>query len=596
MILRAGFLIVALVSAVKVCQITNKRSRKRSTSGEHGKVSFDEEQAEENGKSEESHVDPREKKEEQEETCKSKSVNRLNAKSLEFSVQENGRVNVSEIDILKNVVKEKERMREGLEMRLLELYCLQEQQSRIALLQKQLNDRTSEINMLRETINILQDEKKKLYEEVKLNQLAPEQLESAELVMLELQGQLELDSGQMKEQLAMLKEQVSGFHAKEESKENLKAIKAVELKALEVKRMNIQLQLEKRELVVKLNAAKSKIAELSTMTEHKLAAKYKEEISRLKNVNKNLTEKVDKLHNDRLSILEELVYQRWLNTCLRFELGDHCSPSPKKLKRNVCRRSDLRSDSLSSGISSAESDEISNSTTTSSSSGENTKNKKKGFLQNIKRWGRSKDGSTDNASESWSFPSKAGKIRRFSTSSIPSSTLGSRNRGERGLLIPLQKKGVDSNSPETPAVRRVRRVSFNDAITSVRYIYDDSPESDQGISDNGQKNADNFNDYCSDMKTSSGRYEILEGNNSEIPSSNVVNSESHEASTVPGNQDTIETKVVRKEAVRAECLSQAMPCAASAASKFSVVVNLVAAIIIVLSLILFHFRLLSASG
>ncbi|XP_027167361.1 protein CHUP1, chloroplastic-like [Coffea eugenioides] len=593
MILRAGFLIVAVVSAVKVCQITNKRSRKPSTSGEHGKVSFDEEQAEENGKSEESHVDPREKKEEQEETCKSKSVNRLNAKSLEFSVQENGRVNVSEIDILKNVVKEKEKMRESLEMRLLELYCLKEQQSRIALLQKQLNDRTSEINMLRETINKLQDEKKKLYEEVKLNQLAAEQLESAELIMLELQGQLELDSGQMKEQLLMLKEQVSGFHAKEESKENLKAIKVVELKALEVKRMNIQLQLEKRELVVKLSAANSKFAELSTMTEHKLAAKYKEEISRLKNVNKNLTEQVDKLHNDRLSILEELVYQRWLSTCLRFELGDHCSPSPKKIKPNVCRRSDLRSDSLSSGISSAESDEISNSTTTSSSSSENTKNKKKGFLQNIKRWGRRRDGSTDNASESWSFPSKAGKIRRFSTSSIPSSILGLRNRGERGLLIPLQKKGVDSNSPETPAVRRVRRVSFNDAITSVRYIYDDSPESDQGISDNGQKNADNFNDYCSDMKTSSGRDEILEGNNSEIPSSN-VNSESHEASTVLGNQDTIETEVVRKEAVRAECLSQAMPCAASAASKFSVVVNLIAAIIIVLSLILFHFRPLFA--
>lgn len=605
MIVRAGLLIVALVSAVKVCQNTNKRSRKPGTS-EHGKASFDEEQIAENGKSEEAHqvdqVDPKKKKEEQEETCRSKSVNRLKSNSLEFSAQGNEREDVSEIDILKNVVKEKEKVRESLEMRLLELYCLKEQQSRIALLQKQLNDRTSEINMLRKMISILQDEREKLYEEVILNQLAAEQLESVELIMLELQGQLELDSGQMNEQLTMLKEQVSGFHVKEESKasdkvdEKLGAIKVVELKALEIKRMNIQLQLEKRELVVKLNAAKSKIAELSAVTEHKLAAKYKEEISRLKHVNKNLTEQVDKLHTDRLSILEELVYQRWLNTCLRFELENHCSPSPKTIKPNVCRRSDLQSDTLFNGISSAESDEISNSTTTSSSSSENTKSRKKGLLQNIKRWGRSKDGSSANASESRSFLSKTGKIRRFSTSSIPSSILGLRNRGERGLLIPLQnKEAVDSNSPETPSVRRVRRVSFNDSITSVRYIYDSSPESDQEISDNGQKNADNFNDYCSDMKTSSGRDEILEGNNSEMPSS-AVNSENHEVSNVLGNQDTIETKVVRKEAAQAECLSSAMPSAASAASKFSEVVNLIAATIIVSFLVLFHFRLFFAQG
>ncbi|KAL3529286.1 hypothetical protein ACH5RR_008608 [Cinchona calisaya] len=566
MIVKAGFLIVALVSVVKVRQITSKLSRKPSTS-EHGKPSSQEEQTEkENGKFEESHVNPR-KKEKQAKTYKSKSVDHLDSNRQEYSVQ-----NYNEIDLLKNIVKEKEKMRENLEIRLLELYCLKEHQSRISLLQKQLKDRTSEVDMLREKINGLQAERRKLYEEVKLNQLVAEQLESEKLTLLELQGQIEFDSGP----ITMLKEKVSGFCMEGESQvpnkvdKKLKAIKVLELKALEIKRRNIELQLEKRDLVVNLNAAKSKIAELSAMTERKLVGKHKEEICRLRDVNKNLTEQVDKLHRDRLSILEELVYQRWLNTCLRFELEDYRSPSPKKTKPNVCRKLDFsRSDSYSSGISSVESEEVTNTTTTSSSGSENTNNKKKGLLQIVKKWGRSKDNSSANASDRRSFPSKAGKIRRFSTSSMPSSISGLRNRGDSGILFPLQEKeAADSKSPEMPATRRVRRVSFNDSINSVRYINDDSPESDQGISEIGQKNAENFDDCSS-----------------------TVNDQSHEDSADLGSQDSIETQVVsRKGTVQVECLSSAMPIAASEASKFGELVNLIAAFLIVFFLVLVYLR------
>lgn len=206
-------------------------------------------------------VDPG-KKEKQVKTSKSKLLEQLDTNR-----------DISEIDLLRNMVKEKDKMRASLEIRLFELYCLKEQQSKIPLLQRQLNDRTSEIDMLVETINRLQAERKNLYEEMKQNQLAAEQLERAKLTILELQGQMELDSGQMNDQITTLKQKVSCFHKEGESKvpnkidKKLKSVKVVELKALEIKRRNIELQLEKRELVLKLKATESKIAELSTMTE-----------------------------------------------------------------------------------------------------------------------------------------------------------------------------------------------------------------------------------------------------------------------------------------------------------------------------------------
>lgn len=206
-------------------------------------------------------------------TGKCKSAEELDSRRHEFSVQDIKGKNVSEIDLLNNVLEEKEKKSWNLQVRLNELYCLKEQQSRIVLLQKQLLDKASEISMLSGTIHKLKAETQKLYDEVKLNQLAEKQLESAKLTILELQKKRELCAEQMEAQLMMLKEQVLGIrlqgeyngHTKVDKK--LAALKDVELKAFELKRLNKELHLEKRELVFKLNAANVKIAELSCMTE-----------------------------------------------------------------------------------------------------------------------------------------------------------------------------------------------------------------------------------------------------------------------------------------------------------------------------------------
>jgi predicted RNase H-like nuclease (RuvC/YqgF family) len=89
---------------------------------------------------------------------------------------------------------------------------------------------------------------------------------------------MQLEANQTKGQLLLLKQQVSGLQVKEETaarndadiEKKLKAVNDLEVTVVELKRKNKELQFEKRELTVKLDAAESKVAELSNMTEVRL--------------------------------------------------------------------------------------------------------------------------------------------------------------------------------------------------------------------------------------------------------------------------------------------------------------------------------------
>lgn len=191
----------------------------------------------------------------------------------EFPVQESKWDSVYEINRLKKIVKEKELRTENLELELIELYCLKGQQSSIAVLEKQLKDKTEEMDELTAKVNELQTERKRLYEELKQNHLAEKELESSKQTILELQVKMEVDAGGFKEHLTVMRERVLAFDVDGESRKlnkfdkKLKVMKEAELEALKMKRRHRELQLEKREMTVKLDAAEARIASLSCMTE-----------------------------------------------------------------------------------------------------------------------------------------------------------------------------------------------------------------------------------------------------------------------------------------------------------------------------------------
>nr|POE70246.1 protein chup1, chloroplastic [Quercus suber] len=378
---------------------------------------------------------------------------------------------VIEKGLLQSLEKELEQRKAILERKLFEYYGLKERQSYIGQLQRQLEDKTAEINMQKMAVDSLQDERKKLHEEIKQGLVAEKQLEMAKKMLKGLQEKMDASASNVKGRLIVLQEQVSGFQSGEISfrdtivEKELEDVKDVELEIAEMQRRKRELELEKRELAVKLIAAKERIAALSNMKESKIMAGVKEEVITLRHANKELQERVERLQSDRFDKVEELVYQRWIRTCLRLEIQNQenqlgktskCDSRKDSSKKSHEKTKPVMSDPGFGSIfssSSTESDKMDSTTIDSSSSCQRSSAKRLGVIHNIKR-----------------------------TKSItPVSSLSEK--------IELH----DSNkSLERPTFQRARRVSFNDSVKSVESTYRSTPKSVEEILDEKEISAARF--------------------------------------------------------------------------------------------------------
>ncbi|XVF09672.1 hypothetical protein REPUB_Repub07fG0115100 [Reevesia pubescens] len=248
------------------------------------------------------------------------------------------------------------------------------------------------------------------------------------------------NASQIKEQIVVLEEQLSRFTTNETSardaliKNRLEVVKNIELQEVKMRRRNKELELEKRELLVKLYAADAKISSLSDMTESKTIAK----ISELRHVNGEHSKEVERLQKSRFDMVEELVYQRRLKACLRAEIQYHQTSSRKTFQKELQKASDRKQCKIttqcadlnnnSSYSSSADSEEIDGSTIESSSSSQRSISKNSG-TGNRTSWRRSMD----------------------STSSKTS--------------VSLPKDFTETT--EMQNLTKVRRVSFNDSVETV---------------------------------------------------------------------------------------------------------------------------------
>ncbi|KAG7558719.1 hypothetical protein ISN45_Aa05g003520 [Arabidopsis thaliana x Arabidopsis arenosa] len=398
--------------------------------------------------------------------------------------------NDGELERLKQLVKELEEREVKLEGELLEYYGLKEQESDIVELQRQLKIKTVEIDMLNITINSLQAERKKLQEELSQNGIVRKELEVARNKIKELQRQIQLDANQTKGQLLLLKQHVSSLQMKEEEAMNkdteverkLKAVQDLEVEVMELKRKNRELQHEKRELSIKLDSAEARIATLSNMTESDKVAKVREEVNNLKHNNEDLLKQVEGLQMNRFSEVEELVYLRWVNACLRYELRNYQTPagkiSARDLSKNLSPKSQAKAKRLMleyagsergqgdtdlesnySQPSSPGSDDFDNASMDSSTSRLSSFSKKPGLIQKLKRWGKSKDDSSVQSSPSRSF--YGGSPGRLSSSMNkqrgPLESLMIRNAGESVAITTFGQVDQESpGTPETPNLPRIR--------------------------------------------------------------------------------------------------------------------------------------------
>lgn len=353
-----------------------------------------------------------------------------------------------------NLTKKLKQRKITLESRLFELYGLKEEYSYIAHLRKELEAKKTEIDGLNLTIDSIRSENRRLEDNVGEGFIVQKQLEAAKKRIHELQETMSSRANQTKGQLEMLEGQVSRVQNQERSErcvddpvieKKLKDFCRTELAVLEVKRKNKELELEKRELMLMLVGAHARISNLSK------TGKITEEVSTLRSSNEDLLEQVERLQKQRYGMVEELVYQRWLNSCLRFEVQSH-HETPRRSYRTQSL-SDRNSSSQSRGSSTSSGPLGSESAFITSSLGSKSGiSRKTSLAQKVKTWGRSKIDSNKNN----------GLIRRFSTSILPSNVFVPKN----GQNAANAKKDGSSFtiSPETHRSLPARRVSFNDTV------------------------------------------------------------------------------------------------------------------------------------
>uniref|UniRef100_A0A803N3D7 Uncharacterized protein n=1 Tax=Chenopodium quinoa TaxID=63459 RepID=A0A803N3D7_CHEQI len=409
--------------------------------------------------------------------------------------------NVSELERLRTLVQELEEREVRLEGELLEYYGLKEQESDIMELQRQLKIKTVEIDMLKVNINSLQAERKKLQEEVELGASARKDLDLARKKIKELQRQIQLEANQTKGQLLLLKQQVSGLQSKEEEaykrdsevEKKSKAVKQLEADVAELKRKTIELQHEKRDLLIKLDAAVAKAAVLSDMTETEMVAKVREEVNDLKHANEDLQKQVEGLQMNRFSEVEELVYLRWVNACLRHELRNYQTPagkmSARELSKNLSPKSqekakqllleyagsergqgDTDLESNFSQPSSPGSEDFDNASIDSSTSKYSSLSRRPSIIQKLKRWGKSKDDSSALSSPARSFSGGSPRSRASMSQKHrgPLESLMLRNASDSVAITSFGKAEQDMDGSETPDFPRIKtRVPSNDSLNSV---------------------------------------------------------------------------------------------------------------------------------
>ncbi|KAF9667143.1 hypothetical protein SADUNF_Sadunf16G0302500 [Salix dunnii] len=208
-----------------------------------------------------------------------------------------------ELDQLRSLLQESKEREFKLQAELSEL----KRNGRVVDLERELEARTNEVHELCKRIGVLESEKSGLCEQVN------------ELCLISRKRN----------------EEVLKREGHESSLGNL------EMEVVELRRLNKELQMDKRNLACKLSCMESRLPSLAKASESDIVAKIKAEASLLRHTNEDLCKQVEGLQMSRLNEVEELAYLRWVNSCLRDELRNSCSTmgsdkaaSPKSVERS----------------------------------------------------------------------------------------------------------------------------------------------------------------------------------------------------------------------------------------------------------------------
>ncbi|XP_022892487.1 protein CHUP1, chloroplastic-like [Olea europaea var. sylvestris] len=200
-----------------------------------------------------------------------------------------------------------------------------------------------EIDHLRSLLQDSKDRESKLQAELSEYTRNPKVLEleiELELKKSEIDGLvrkvglLECERDSLSEQLMTLNS-VSEKQDELSGREEHENSRGIEMEIVELRRLNKELQLQKRNLTCRISSLESQLANLAKVSESDIVEKIKSEASVLRHANEDLCKQVEGLQMNRLNEVEELVYLRWVNSCLRNELNNSLTVNSNKASTPV---------------------------------------------------------------------------------------------------------------------------------------------------------------------------------------------------------------------------------------------------------------------
>ncbi|KAJ4882119.1 actin binding protein family [Raphanus sativus] len=269
-----------------------------------------------------------------------KSDSDMSAAPLAFPSAEEGD-HVNEIKRLRNTVRALRERERCLEDKLLEYYSLKEQQKIAMELRSRLKLNQMETKVFNLKIKSLQAENEKLKAQCSEHSRAVLELDTAKSEVHVLKKKLNIKTQQHVEQLLSLKERVAKLQEDEikaslpvpDADKMVQRLRDLEGEINELRDSNTRLHFENFELAEKVEAVQ--IIASSKLEDSEEMETLREDGNRLMSENEELKKEIEQLQGDRCTDLEQLVYLKWINACLRYELRTYQPPAGKTVARDL---------------------------------------------------------------------------------------------------------------------------------------------------------------------------------------------------------------------------------------------------------------------
>ncbi|KAJ1385994.1 Peptidase S9A, N-terminal domain [Sesbania bispinosa] len=247
-----------------------------------------------------------------------------------------------EISQLRNMIRMLQDREQSLEVQLLEYCGLREQQTAAMELQNRLKISNMEVKMFSLKVKTLQSENQRLKEQVADHAKVQAELETAKAKVEMLSRKIKYEAEWNREQIITLQQKVAKLHDQEckdascdqDIQIKLQKLKDLESEAEELRNSNLRLQIENSELAQRLDSTRILA---NAVLEDPEANAVKQESECLRQENDDLMKQIEQLQSDRCSDLEELVYMRWINACLRYELRNYQPPPGKTVAKDLSK-------------------------------------------------------------------------------------------------------------------------------------------------------------------------------------------------------------------------------------------------------------------